>query len=195
MFRKLVKVVTGIVVALNDNGSVGCKTYVPSDESYLGNDHCSLGAHSYYFIPHRENKALKYGTCHGVLLIKDLGLIYREIGDLTCLLVNRRGHAAVIEIIDAVTVIAESAACTCHMDLAFPLDRYDPYGIDRIRIDSTYRRMLDDHFLKKVRALLIYKTLIDIFSLFLLAVDLLNGLAAGTEIGLCNKEIVAVDEV
>ena len=180
MLRELVKVMTGIVITLNDYGSVRRKADIPADKTYLRNDHRSLGAHLYYLIPHRENKALKYGTCHGVLLVKDLGLIYREIGDLTGLLINGRSHAAVVEIINAVAVIAESAAGTGHMDLAFPLDGNDPYRINGVRIDSAYRRMLDYDFLKEMRAFLIYKALVDVFGLFSLAVYLLYRLAAGT---------------
>ncbi len=195
MLRQLVKVMTGIVITLNDYRSVRRKTDVPADKTNLRNNHCSPGAHIYYLIPHRENEALEYGTCHGVFLIKNLSLINREIGDLTCLLINRRGHAAVIEIIHAVAIIAESAAGTGHMYLAFPLDSNDPYRIDRIGIDSAYRRVLNDYFLKEMRAFLIYQALIDVFGLLLLAVDLLDRLTAGSEICLCNKEIMAVNEV
>ena len=180
MFRELVKVMTGIVITLNDYRSVRRKADVPADKTYLRNDHCRLGAHLYHLIPHRENKALKYGICHGVLLVKDLGLIYREIGDLTGLLINGRSHAAVVEIINAVAVIAESAAGACDMDLSFPLDGNDPYRINGVRIDSAYRRMLDYDFLKEMRAFLIYKALVNVFGLFSLAVYLLYRLAAGT---------------
>lgn len=195
MFRKLIEVVTGIVITLNDNRSVRRKAYVPADKTDLGNNHGGLGAHFEHLIPHRENEALKYGACHGVLLVKNLGLIYREISDLAGLLIDRRGHAAVIEIIDAVSVIAESAAGARHMDLAFPLDRNDPYGIDGIRIDGAYSRMLDDRLFKEMRTLGIYEPLIDIFGLFCLAVDLLDCLAAGTKISLGKKDIVAVYEI
>ena len=195
MFRELVKVMTGIVITLNDHGSVRRKADVPADKTDLRNDHCRLGAHLYYLIPHRENKALKHGTCHGVLLVKDLGLIYREISDLTGLLINGRSHASVVEIINAVAVIAESAAGTGHMDLAFPLDSYDPYRINGVRIDRTYSRMLYDCLFKEMRTFLIYKALIDIFSLFSFAVDLLNRLAAGTKVSLGKKDIVAVYEI
>ena len=195
MLRKLIEVVTGIVIALNDNRSVRRKAYVPADKTDLGNYHRSLGAHSNDLIPHRENKALKYGTCHGVLLIKDLGLIDREIGDLAGLLINGRCHAAVIEIIYTVAVIAESAAGTGHMDLALTLDRYDSDCVNSIRINRAYCRMLDDDFFEEMRTLLIYQAFVYIFSLFSLAVDLLYSLAAGTEIGLGNKEIMVVNEV
>ena len=37
MLRKLIEVVTGIVIALNDNRSVRRKAYVPADKPDLGN--------------------------------------------------------------------------------------------------------------------------------------------------------------
>ena len=113
-----------------------------------------------------------------MLLVKDLSLIDREISDLTCLLINGGSHAAAIEIIYAVAVVAESAAGARNMDLSVSLDCNKSYCIDRIRIDCAYSRMLDDHLLKEMRAFLINESLINCFSRFSLAVDLLDSLAA-----------------
>ena len=38
MLRELVKVMTGIVITLNDNRSIRRKTDVPADKTYLWND-------------------------------------------------------------------------------------------------------------------------------------------------------------
>ena len=43
--------------------------------------------------------------------------------------------------------------------MTFPLNGNDPYRIDRIRIDRTYCRVLDDDFFKEMRTLLIYQAL------------------------------------
>ena len=128
---------TRIVVTFNDNGTIGRNAYVPADKTDLRNYHSRLCTHLKDLIPHRENESLKYGTCHGVLLIKDLGLIYGEIRDLSGLLINGSRHAAVVEVINTVTVIAESAAGTCNVHLAVSLDGNKSYGINSIGINGT----------------------------------------------------------
>ena len=179
MLRELVQIVTRIVIALDDNRSVRRNADVPADKTDLRNDHGSLRAHLQNLIPHREYEALKDSPCHGMLLVKNLSLINREIRDLTGLLINGRGHAAAVEVIHAVAVVAESAASAGDVDLTVPLDGNKSYRIDRIRLYCAYSRVLDDHLLEEVRALLIDQALIDGFGRLCLAVHLLDRLAAG----------------
>jgi len=195
MLRKLVEIVPGIVIAFDDNRPVRRKAYIPADKANLRNNQGSLGTHLQDLVPHWENKSLKDSTCHGMLFIKDLGLIDREICDLTGLLIHRGSHSAVIEIINTVSVVTESAARTCDMNLAVTLDGNESYRVDRIRIDRTYCRVLDDHFFKEMRTFLVNQSLIDLLCRLSLAIDLLDGLAAGTEVSLGHEEIMTVDEI
>jgi len=195
MLRELIEVVTGIVVTLNNYRSVRRNANIPTYKSNLWNYHCRFCTHLKNLIPHWENESLKYGTCHRVLLVKDFGLIDRKISNLARLLINGRSHAATVEIIYTVAVITKSAAGTGNMHLSIPLDCNESDRIDRIRIDSAYSRVLDDHLFEEMRTFHINESLIDSFGRLGLAVDLLYRLAAGTQISLCHEEIVIINEV
>ena len=82
-----------------------------------------------------------------------LALIDCVIGDLTGLLIHWRSHSAAVEIIDRMTVIAESYAGTGNMDFAILQDGYYPDCVYGVRIDGAYGRVLYEHFFQKMRAL------------------------------------------
>ena len=143
MFRKLIKIMARIIVALNDGRTIRRKAYIPANVSDLGHDERSFPAHLAHFIPHREHEAL-YG-CPGLGMMSKqvLALIDGIIGYFTGLLIHRSGHSAAVEVVDRVPVVTEPYTGARDMYLAVLQDRNYPYRIDRMRIDGADSRMLD----------------------------------------------------
>ena len=111
MLRELIKVMSLIILALYYCRTFGRKADIPSDIADLGYDECRLGAHFAYFIPHREYKALDCSARLRMVSKQVLALIDCVIGDLTGLFIHGGSHSAAVEVIDRMTVIAESYAC------------------------------------------------------------------------------------
>ena len=190
VFRQLVKIMTGIIIAFNNGRTVGSKTYVPSNISDLGHNERSFRAHLADLVPHREDKTLDGGTCLGMMREKVLALINSVIRYLAGLLIHRGCHSAAVEVINRVPVIAEPYTSARNMDLTVLQYRNYPYRIDRMGVDRADRRVLNKDFFEQMGPLHVKEPLIQMLRVFFFAVDHLDSLAAGTEIRLGYEFVV-----
>ena len=146
--RKLIDIVAGIVVALDQQRPVIGHAHVPAYNADLRHDlACALYKRD-DLVPKRDLEALNGHAGQGMHVVQMPGLIQRRVDYLAPVLLYGHDHAAVIEVID---ILAVADAQVRGYDARFFAvgEAYDAAGVDRAGVQRHEVAMLHDALLQQ----------------------------------------------